>query len=428
MSDPASGAGWRGRLRAFWPAPVAVDARERLRVVVGAALGILSAGLVGVALTATHAGVLPWLVAPLGASAVLVFGVPASPLAQPWAVVGGNTLSALVAILCCRVIDTPVLAAAVAVGGAIAVMFLGRCLHPPGGASALLMALTGVDDPWFALLPVGINSLALVVAGLLYNNLTGRAYPHAQFLAVHAPALAAVAGDGSARSGPALPAAPQDADLEAVLAQYNQILPIPPDDLLALLEDARLQGYRRRLADVRCVDVMSRAPITVTPEASLAAAWTVLATHRIKALPVVDAGQQLVGIVTQADFIRAAMPAAGLAHAGAGADAQVQPGRDGVIAQSRTVDATGRALAAHLDARHALAANAGVLQLQAVGSIMTREVRVTHVDRHLSDLVPLFGDTGHHHLPVLDGRGALVGIVTQSDVIAALHRIGGDAL
>ena len=41
---------------------------------------------------------LPWLIAPLCVSAVLVFALPAGPMARPWAVVGGNTLSALVGI------------------------------------------------------------------------------------------------------------------------------------------------------------------------------------------------------------------------------------------------------------------------------------------------------------------------------------------
>ncbi len=35
---------------------------------------------------------------PDGASAVLLFGVPSSPLAQPWSIVGGNVLSALIGV------------------------------------------------------------------------------------------------------------------------------------------------------------------------------------------------------------------------------------------------------------------------------------------------------------------------------------------
>ncbi len=55
---------------------------------------------------------------------------------------------------------------------------------------------------------------------------------------------------------------------------------------------------------------------------------------------------------------------------------------------------------------------------------MTREVRVARVDRHLVDLIPLFGSTGHHHIPIVGEGGKLVGIITQSDVVAALCRPG----
>ncbi|MEG8058719.1 HPP family protein [Sphingomonas sp. 22L2VL55-3] len=78
-------------------------------------------------------GPLPLLVAPIGASAVLIFAVPASPLAQPWSVVGGNIISALVGVTAARFVPIPYLAAGVAVGGAILVMSLLRCLHPPAG-------------------------------------------------------------------------------------------------------------------------------------------------------------------------------------------------------------------------------------------------------------------------------------------------------
>jgi len=49
-------------------------------------------------------------VAPLGASSVLVFAVPASPLAQPWSVVGGNCVSALVGIAAAMAIPNAPLA------------------------------------------------------------------------------------------------------------------------------------------------------------------------------------------------------------------------------------------------------------------------------------------------------------------------------
>src|SRR5690606_16230088 len=122
---------WRAELllslRALWPAPLTIDAREKWRACIGAGLGILVAALGATWFTATdhgtgqHALALA-LVAPLGASAVLVFAVPASPLAQPWAVMAGNTVSAMVGIACAKWVPDPALGAALAVGLAIGLM------------------------------------------------------------------------------------------------------------------------------------------------------------------------------------------------------------------------------------------------------------------------------------------------------------------
>ena len=381
--SPSRASGLRHWLGAFVPAVQSIDARERVRVAFGAGLGVLVTALLCQWL-APHVATgpaWPWLVAPLGASAVLVFGVPASPLAQPWAVLGGNVLSALVGIACARWIEAPAVAAAVGVGAAIALMLALRCLHPPGGASALLTVLAGVTDPSFALFPVGVNSLLLVAAGIAYNRATGRDYPHRQRAAHAAPAAA----DADAL----------DDDLDAVVARWNQVLDIGHDDLKALLEDTRLQTYQRRLADLRCADIMSRDPVTVRRETLLHEAWELFREHRIKALPVVDHAGAVIGIVTPADFLKTAKVDSDDAF-----DARLRKLREWTRRDP-------------------------AWKPERVAEVMTRKVRVTRVDRHLADLIPLFGSSGHHHIPVLDTDGKLAGIITQSDVVAALSRTSG---
>src|SRR5882762_3777812 len=126
--------------RDLLPPRMTVDVRERVRVVVGAAIGVLLTGLL-CRVAGSQGAAVPWLVAPIGASAVLVFGVPGSPMAQPWAVVGGNTVSALAGIVCVLAFGSGPGVAALAVGLAIAAMFTLRCLHPPGGACALVTVL-----------------------------------------------------------------------------------------------------------------------------------------------------------------------------------------------------------------------------------------------------------------------------------------------
>ncbi len=120
----------------FVPILAGATLRDRLLACLGALVGIALTSFV--CATVLHGWApLPLLVAPIGASAVLVFAVPASPLAQPWSVLGGNVVSALVGVIAAMFISTPWLAVGIAVAGAILAMSLLRCLHPPGGAAAL---------------------------------------------------------------------------------------------------------------------------------------------------------------------------------------------------------------------------------------------------------------------------------------------------
>jgi CBS domain-containing membrane protein len=364
-------------LRAFRPGPLRVDARERWRMAFGAVLGVLVTALlcrwVGGA-----AGASPWLVAPIGASAVLVFAVPASPLAQPWAVVGGNTVSALIGWACVLAIGDVAWAGAVAVGLAIAVMMLLRCLHPPGGASALLVVLAHAASPQFAMFPVLANSLLLVAVGMAYHHATGRRYPHAQVLA----------------SSPAQEAASRfsTADLDAALSHYNQVLDVSRDDLQALLHHAEMEAYRRNLGELRCADIMTRAPLSVEFGTGLQEAWALMRQRGVKALPVVDRVRRIVGIVTVADFMREA-------------DLELHHGLgERLRAFMRRVGAV------HSD------------KPEVVGQIMTRQVRVASEHRHVIELVPLFSEGGHHHIPIIDAEQRLAGIITQSDLVRALYR------
>lgn len=146
---------------------------------IGAALGII--------LVATFA---QWLSRPAmltligsyGASAVLLYGAPRSPFAQPRNLVGGHLLSALIGVAACKLFpDNTALAAALAVATAIAVMQLTRTLHPPGGATALI-AVIGPgqirDLGWLYPFPVLFGALILLGVALLVNNLPGqRHYP-----------------------------------------------------------------------------------------------------------------------------------------------------------------------------------------------------------------------------------------------------------
>jgi CBS domain-containing membrane protein len=123
-------------------------------------------------------GIDEWLMASLGASALLVFALPGSPMAQPWAVIAGNTLSALIGIATVHWISEPLLAMPIAAAASILGMFALRCLHPPAAAVALIAVLSHVAQYRYAIFPVMVDSVLLVMAGALYSNMTGKDYPN----------------------------------------------------------------------------------------------------------------------------------------------------------------------------------------------------------------------------------------------------------
>jgi len=116
--------------------------------------------------------------ASLGASALLVFALPQSPMAQPWTVIAGNTVSALVGISVIHLINEPLLAMPLAASLSILGMFVLRCLHPPAAAVALIVVLGHVMHYHYAFFPVMVDSILLVLAGAVYSNLTGKRYPN----------------------------------------------------------------------------------------------------------------------------------------------------------------------------------------------------------------------------------------------------------
>jgi len=114
----------------------------------------------------------------LGASALLVFVLPGSPMAQPWAVIAGNTLSALIGVTCSILIASPMIALPMATAASILSMFALRCLHPPAAAVALIAVLSHILHYRYAFFPVMVDSILLVLAGAIYSNLTGKRYPN----------------------------------------------------------------------------------------------------------------------------------------------------------------------------------------------------------------------------------------------------------
>lgn len=313
----------------------------------------------------------PWMVASLGSSAILVFGMPSSPLAQPWPVLAGSVVSYVIGEVCSAAVPDVVFASGMAIGLSVGGMLALRCLHPPGGALALYGVLNPHAGLQMVLFPVLINAALLVVVGMAYNHLTGRRYPHAQ---LHSRA--------GAKGGSAF----TSADVDAALAHYNQVLDVSRADLEGLLHLAGRAAFQRTLGDLRCEQIMSSPVHTVSSDTSLKDAWALMRREEVKALPVVDERRLVVGIVTVSDFLR--------------------------LANLDVHEGMGQRLRALILGRPKRPEN--------VGSLMSSPVAQVQADQRVMDLVPLFSEAGHHHIPVVNDSQELVGIITQTDLVKSL--------
>ena len=213
-------------------APADKAVRDRLISGFGALLGIIATGVLVRSLAGAGAH-MPLLIAPIGAAAVLLFAVPASPMAQPWPVFGGNLVSAIVGVSVARIGADPMVAAGLAVGGAIAAMALLRCLHPPGGAVALTAVLGGpvihAMGYGFVIAPVGVGTVLLLAMAWGFHRFSGHSYPH-----VAKPLAEPVSTADFSRQ-----------DLIKAIEDYPDALDVDVDDLEELLHAAEHNAVAR---------------------------------------------------------------------------------------------------------------------------------------------------------------------------------------
>lgn len=221
-------------LRSFMPHPSPVGLAEKIRSGIAGGSAIL---LLALALHYLPLGDYPLvMLGSMAASAVLLFAVPHSPLAQPWNLVGGHLISALAGWVCILFIHDPFIAAGVAVGAAIFLMHYFNCLHPPGAATALTLVLSSAQfqhSGWqWTLLVVAVNTIISLLLALLINNmLPGRRYPLQQV--VQTPP----------KPGPFITL--EQRDLEAALAQMKDVIDVSEEDLAKIYGLALLHAQER---------------------------------------------------------------------------------------------------------------------------------------------------------------------------------------
>jgi CBS domain-containing membrane protein len=154
-----------------------------------------------------------------------------------------------------------------------------------------------------------------------------------------------------------------------------------------LREQLEQQVFFRRLMEMTCAEVM-RAPVTsVTESQSIADALNLLDKRRVKLLPVIDAGDHLIGVVTRADL------------------QPLDPTIHGVPLERSAIEETERK-------RRQLP----------VSSVMSTDVATVGAATRVADVIPRFTAQGHHHIPVVLDDKKVVGMLTQSDIVAMMCR------
>lgn len=336
---------------------------EVLRGAAGAVLGLLFVDivlwLVGLVTGTPDADLLThlFLIAPLGASAVLIFMTPASPVARPWSVVVGNGLAAVCAVALLRAGLPPLVTLALAAFLAMVAMAFARALHPPGGAVAVATVLAASPDHMpglsHVLVTVILGSALLVVFGVVFHRATARRYPF------RPSPIAPPAPPASERR-----LAPTPLALAAALDRLRLGENLGVEDLAQLIETAEEIAVDQRLG-LSAADIMSSNPVSVGPEADWRALSALFVQHGFRSLPVVDGLGRCAGLISIQAILR--------------------PGAQGLVA------------------RH-----------------LVQEVASLPPEARLADLLPPLARGQQPAVPVVGEDGRLLGIITRSDIVAAL--------
>jgi CBS domain-containing membrane protein len=320
----------------------------------------------------------PILVASMGASTVLLFIVPSSPLSQPWSLVGGQIISAVIGVSCTHINDT-VLAAAAAVSFSIFGMLVLRCLHPPGAATALAPVVAATPPDYsFVLFPVGMNVLIMLAMAIMLNRwLLGNIYPLLPEL--------------SKPNEPEQLVGISDNDLKHALKNMDTFMDVSLEDLSRLLTNAEKNSFKRFKGNITCADIMVKNVSTVEYGTEVEDAWKMMLQEKLKAMPVIDRSRRVIGIITWADFFK--------------------------FINLNTYQSIQESFRAFIRRTPDISTN----KPEAVGHIMTAPVAVMSETSHIAELIPLMSQQGIRQIPIVNHEQRLVGMVYQNHLIAALY-------
>ena len=339
--------------------------KERLLCGIGALIGLALSSLISWYILGD---INAWYIAPMGASSVLLFAVSASPLAQPWNMVVGNTIASIMGVTCALYIPNLTQAFSVAVGLSIVLMMTTDSVHPPSGAVAITAVLGGDAIQQlgyhFIFYPVLLNSLLLVGIAIIFNRLLGKQYPQMARL-----------NQRSKDPTPTQKVTIQPQDIQDTLDQQTELLDISEYDLQKIILAAQEKANARAVSKFKCADIMTRDVISLHEEDDIHLALDKFKNMNLMSLPVTDAQDQLVGTLALYEVVE-----------------WLKRGAD---------------LGSHWEHQ--------------VKHIMVRQVVTVGAAQPIQNLVPYFVERSFNYIPVVEDK-KMVGIISRADIIAALNQ------
>lgn len=321
----------------------------------------------------------PVLLASMGASVVILVFAPLSPFAQPWSFFCGHLVSAMVGITCALTITPFWLASSVAVSMSIFAMLVLRCLHPPGAATALVPVIGGATfielGYKFILTPVLINVFVMLFMVIIVNRWwLKRDYPQS---------FKPIVPTSDSRLS--------QQDVQQALKKGGEFIDVNVNQLHELLLSAEEQKLERLHGEITCADIMSKGISAVEYGDEVEMAWQKMHHEKLKAIPVVDKANRVIGIVTWADFFK-------------------------FVEMSPYISFQEKFLA-FIRRTSSVTTN----KPEVVGHLMNKHVTVLSETAPITDLIYLFSSKKHHQIPIVNDENRLVGMVFQTDLITALN-------
>lgn len=324
----------------------------------------------------------PYIVASMGASTVLLVAIPSSPMNRTWPLLGSHLISAFIGVSCVLYLSNLLYAIPIAVAGSLLSMHYLRCLHPPGGATAMLTVLAGPEviqlGYQFVLTPVLLNVLVLLVTvrGIHLLLQAGQQREHyispLKLNRIPQPITLKPHFD--------------KIDLQTALKQLDTFIDVEDDELMRLYSMANHHHHQRHLGDLRCSDLMLPSPVAAEFGTSLEEAWHWLGKYQLTALPVINRAKHVIGIITLDDFIE---------HAQKLPQATLEQQIEALI--KATPELTSE-------------------KPEVVGQIMAYPVITAPESARVAELLPILDKQKIHHLPIINDNAKLVGVLSRNQI------------